>query len=314
MGFARRYSIFLAVVLLAFGMAVLSPHFLTARNLFNLLRVSAIDGLLAVGMTFVILGRGIDLSVGSIVALSAAVIALLLGPEETPAMPVLMAVLLTLAVAGGAGAINGLITTRFRVDSFVVTLGMLTIARGGTLLLLGGRPAQIGEPGFISFARSDLFGVPVPVLCFIAIAALSWVVLNKTPYGRYLYATGSNPESAFLSGIRTNLIRFSTFGVSGVLAGLGGVLLASRLFSASPVLGEGDELNAIAAVVIGGTSLMGGRGTIAGTIAGILIIGIINNGLNLLGVSSYYQLIVRGVIVVIAIILAQWGDKSRQRR
>jgi putative xylitol transport system permease protein len=307
---ARQYSIFLAVIVLGIVMTVLSPYFLTYGNIINLLRISAINGLLALGMTFVILGRGIDLSVGSILALAAAIAALALGRSEQPIIQVLLAVLLALAVAAAAGALNGFIVTRFKVEAFVVTLGMLTFARGATLILLGGRPAQIGAHAFDNFAQSQVLGIPVPLICFVIVLMLSGILLNKTPFGRYLYATGSNPEAAYLSGINTDLVRFYTFVISGVLAGFGGILLASRLFSATPILGEGYELDAIAAVVIGGTSLMGGRGRLSGTVAGVLIISIVNNGLDLLGVSSYYQLLVKGFIVVLAVVMDKYWHRD----
>lgn len=306
----RQYSIFLAVMVLGAVMSLLSPYFLTYGNIFNLLRVSAINGLLALGMTFVILARGIDLSVGSIFALAAAIVALALGPSEPPAIPILLSVLLALGTAAAAGALNGFIVTRFKVEAFVVTLGMLTVARGATLLLLGGRPAQIGSQDFNSFAQSQVLAIPVPIICFVIVLVLCSIILNKTPFGRYLYATGSNPDAAYLSGIRTDFVRFCTFVISGLLAGFGGVLLASRLYSATPILGEGYELEAIAAVVIGGTSFMGGRGRLSGTVAGVLIISIVNNGLNLLGVSSYYQLVVKGVIVVLAVIMDKYWHRD----
>jgi ribose/xylose/arabinose/galactoside ABC-type transport system permease subunit len=309
----RRYTIYLAVIALVLIMSFLSPYFLTYGNIFNLLRVSAINGLLTLGMLFVILGHGIDLSVGSIFGLSAAVVALALGPSATPAMPVPLAVLLGLGVAAATGAINGFIVTHFKIESFVVTLGMLTIGRGATLLLLGGRPAQIGSAAFNSIGQSAILGIPVPVICFVSMLLLCGIVLNTSRFGRYLYATGSNAQAAFLSGVRTNRIRFFTFVISGLLAGFGGILLASRLFSATAILGQGYELDAIAAVVIGGASLTGGRGTISGTIAGLLIISIVNNGLNLLGVSSYYQLLVRGLIVVLAVIIDKYWHPDVER-
>jgi ribose/xylose/arabinose/galactoside ABC-type transport system permease subunit len=309
----RRYTIYLAVIALVLIMSFLSPYFLTYGNIFNLLRVSAINGLLTLGMLFVILGHGIDLSVGSIFGLSAAVVALALGPSATPAIPVPLAVLLGLGVAAATGAINGFIVTHFKIESFVVTLGMLTIGRGATLLLLGGRPAQIGSAAFNSIGQSAMLGIPVPVICFVSMLLLCGIVLNTSRFGRYLYATGSNAQAAYLSGVRTNRIRFFTFVISGLLAGFGGILLASRLFSATAILGQGYELDAIAAVVIGGASLTGGRGTISGTIAGLLIISIVNNGLNLLGVSSYYQLLVRGLIVVLAVIIDKYWHPDVER-
>jgi ribose/xylose/arabinose/galactoside ABC-type transport system permease subunit len=307
-----RYTIFIAVIGLCVILGFLSPYFLTYGNIFNLLRISAINGLLTLGMLFVILAGGIDLSVGSIFALTAAIVALALGPSATPHMPVLVAVVLALAAAGATGALNGFIVTHFKVEPFVVTLGMLTVARGATLLLLGGRPAQIGSQDFNNFAQGEVIGIPVPVICYVIALILCGIVLSKTPFGRYVYATGSNFEASYLSGIRTNVIRFFTFVISGLLAGFAGILLASRLFSATPILGQGYELDAIAAVVIGGTSLMGGRGTLSGTVAGVLIISIVNNGLNLLGVSSYYQLLVRGLIVVLAVILDKlWHPNTK---
>jgi ribose/xylose/arabinose/galactoside ABC-type transport system permease subunit len=272
----------------------------------NLLRQISINGILAVGVTFVLLTGGVDLSLGSVVALTGVVAASFAHPGEyTFLVPVLMGVL-----AGAlCGAVNGMIVTRGRVAPFVATLGMMTSARGLALLASGGRPVSNLAPEFTRIGSGDIAAVPVPILIFFAVALVSHIFLKNMRWGRYIYAIGGNENAARASGIRVRGITAAAYTVCGALSGLAGVVLASRITTGQPNAGIGYELDAIAAVVIGGTSLNGGVGGVGGTILGALLIGVINNGLDLLNVSSYYQQIIKGVIIVGAV----WLDRSKNR-
>ncbi|EMS96290.1 ribose ABC transporter, permease protein [Agrobacterium tumefaciens str. Cherry 2E-2-2] len=300
-----RYGIVISFVLLFVVLSVASPNFLSTNNLINVLRQVSINGVLAVGMTFVILTAGIDLSIGSILALAGAASAsLVTGPDaHNPAI----ALVAGLVAGCFCGAINGLLIARFRVPAFVTTLGMLSVARGATLLYSGGRPIPNLSIGFRWLGQGSIVGIPVPVIIFAIVFAIAAVVLRHTIYGRRIYAVGGNPRSAKTSGINVRAITFSVYVIMGALAGLAGVMLTARTTSALPQAGIGYELDAIAAVVIGGTSLTGGVGRIGYTLVGVLIIGMISNGLDLMGVSSYYQQIIKGSIIVLAVLI----DRTR---
>ncbi|KJF65898.1 ABC transporter permease [Rhizobium nepotum] len=300
-----RYGIVISFVLLFVVLAVASPNFLSTNNLINVLRQVSINGVLAIGMTFVILTAGIDLSIGSILALAGAASAsLVTGPDaHNPAI----ALVAGLVAGCFCGAINGLLIARFRVPAFVTTLGMLSVARGATLLYSGGRPIPNLSIGFRWLGQGSIVGIPVPVVIFAIVFAIAAVVLRHTIYGRRIYAVGGNPRSAKTSGINVRAITFSVYVIMGTLAGLAGVMLTARTTSALPQAGIGYELDAIAAVVIGGTSLTGGVGRIGYTLVGVLIIGMISNGLDLMGVSSYYQQIIKGSIIVLAVLI----DRTR---
>ena len=310
---AQRYGILAAFLVICVVLSVASPYFLTTRNVLNVLLQTSINGILAIGMTFVILTRGIDLSVGSVAALAGVVSASLAttsaaavagGPH--PAALALGAGLLAGLVAG---AINGAIVARFSVPAFVATLGMLSAARGATLLYTDGRPVPALTDGYRWIGASDVAGLPVPVLVFLVVFAAAWWVLSHTRFGRHVYATGGNPHAAEVSGVNVRRVRFLVYVISGALAGLAGMILAARTGSALTQAGMAYELDAIAAVVIGGTSLAGGVGRVTGTVIGALLIGVVNNGLDLLGVESYYQQVIKGVLIVAAVMLDQTRNK-----
>jgi putative xylitol transport system permease protein len=311
----RRYGILIAFALLCVVLAILNENFLSTRNILNVLRQTSINGILAIGMTFVILARGIDLSVGSVVAL-AGIVAASLATSSSTAMvaggpyPALLAIAVGLAVGGACGAVNGAIVARFNVPSFVVTLAMLSAARGLTLLYAEGKPVPNLTEGFRFMGTGAIAGIPMPVVIFAAVFLVAWWVLQQSRFGRQVYAVGGNPHAATVSGISVSRVRLSVFVISGVLAGLAGMILAARTGSALTQAGIAYELDAIAAVVIGGTSLAGGVGRVTGTLIGALLIGVMNNGLDLMGVESYYQQVIKGVLIVAAVML----DQSRNRR
>jgi ribose/xylose/arabinose/galactoside ABC-type transport system permease subunit len=299
-------SLAIALALLMAGLAVARPTFLNLANLVNLLRQISINGILAVGVTYVLLTGGVDLSLGSVVALSGVAAASFAHPgAHTVMVPIAVGIL-----AGAAcGAANGLVVTRGRVAPFIGTLGMMTAARGLALLASGGRPVSNLSPAFDLIGGGDVAAVPAPTLIFAAVALVSWIVLRNMRLGRHIYAVGGNENAAHASGVRIGPVKMAAYTICGALAGLAGVVLASRITTGQPNAGIGYELDAIAAVVIGGTSLNGGVGGVGGAILGALLIGVINNGLDLLNVSSYYQQVAKGIIIVGAV----WLDRSKHR-
>ncbi|MBD1555631.1 ABC transporter permease [Vibrio sp. S9_S30] len=304
-GWASRYGIVLAFIAICLILSIASPYFLTANNLINVLRQTSINGILALGMTFVILTRGIDLSVGSMVAFTAMVAASFATGSGNTA--ILAPVIFGMGAGLALGVANGFVIARFAVPPFVMTLGMLSMARGLTLIYSDGMPISNLNPSYKFIGQGLVMGVPMPVILFLVVFALSWFVLRYTTYGRYVYAVGGNPKAARTSGINVKWITFSVYGIAGLLSGLAGLILSARTSAALPQAGVAYELDAIAAVVIGGTSLAGGVGSVVGTLFGALIIGVLNNGLDLLGVSSFYQQVVKGAIIVLAVMM----DRSR---
>jgi putative xylitol transport system permease protein len=296
-----QYGIIIAFLLLCVALTFLNKYFLTPENISNILLQTSINGILAMGMTLVILTGGIDLSVGSVLAFSSIVAATFV-TGDNPQSP-LVALLVGILTGAVLGLINGCIVAYLRIPSFVATLGMLSVARGLTYAYTGGMPVPNLSESFLNLGEGFFLGVPMPVLIFLLIFVILWVVLNHTTYGRSVYAVGGNVKSARTAGIATKPVTASVYVIAGLLAGLGGLILTARTSSALPQAGVSYELDAIAAVVIGGTSLSGGVGSIAGTLLGALIIGTINNGLDLLGVSSAYQQIVKGCIIVVAVLL-----------
>lgn len=275
----------LGLIILIIIVTVLNPSFMEPLNILNLLRQVAINALIAFGMTFVILTGGIDLSVGSILALSSAFTANLMLSGWDPVLAIIVGCL-----AGGVmGMVNGLMITKGKMAPFIATLATMTIFRGLTLVYTDGNPITgLGDSmTFQLFGRGYLLGIPVPAITMIIVFAVLWVVLHKTPFGRKTYAIGGNEKASIISGIKVDRIKIMIYSLTGMLSALAGAILTSRLNSAQPTAGTSYELDAIAAVVLGGTSLTGGRGRIVGTLIGALIIGILNNGLNLLGVSSF---------------------------
>ena len=301
-----EFTLGIALVVLMAALFVANANFLNVGNLVNLVRQISINGILAVGVTYVLLTGGVDLSLGSVVALSGVVAASFAHPGgHAVAVPVAAGIL-----AGAAcGAANGVVVTRGRVAPFIATLGMMTIARGLALLASGGRPVSNLSRSFTNIGSGTIAAIPVPILIFAAVAALSWILLANMRMGRYIYAVGGNENAARASGVHVRTVKMAAYTLCGALAGLAGVVLASRITTGQPNAGIGYELDAIAAVVIGGTSLSGGTGGVGGAILGALLIGVINNGLDLLDVSSYYQQVVKGVIIVGAV----WLDRSKHR-
>ncbi|MBB5172396.1 ribose transport system permease protein [Texcoconibacillus texcoconensis] len=292
---------FIGLLLIMIIITLINPSFLSLTNLLNLLRQVSINALIAFGMTFVILTGGIDLSVGSTLALSSAVGASLMASGVDPVLAVLIG-LLTGAILG---AMNGVFIAKGKVAPFIATLATMTIYRGLTLLLTDGRPVSgLGDSAaFELFGRGYLLGLPVPAITMMIAFVILYLILKKTTFGRRVYAVGGNEEVALLSGIKVDRIKIYVYSLTGFLAALAGMILTSRLNSAQPTAGQMYELDAIAAVVIGGTSLTGGRGWIVGTLIGALIIGTLNNGLNLLGVSSFVQQVVKGSVILLAVLI-----------
>ncbi|MBN8786158.1 MAG: ribose ABC transporter permease [Terrimonas sp.] len=298
--YLSRYGILIALLVICIILSIATPYFFTAQNLIIVLRQVSINGILAIGVTFVIIAGGIDLSLGSVVALTGVIAASFAHPGM---YPVIVPVMLALLSGALIGAINGLTITLGKVAPFIVTLGMMTIARGLALVLSNGRPVTNLSPSFNFIGGGDVLYIPVPILLFVLVILISSVILKYTRIGRYIYAVGGNENAAKASGIRVARVKLFAYIMCSGLAALAGIVLASRITTGQPNAGIAYELDAIAAVVIGGTSLLGGRGSIAGTVIGVLIIGVINNGLDLLNVSSYYQQIIKGVIIVGAVLL-----------
>lgn len=301
--FLIKYKSLVGLLVLITIVTILSPSFLSTKNIFNILRQTSVNGIIAAGMTFVILTGGIDLSVGSILAISGAVCASLLASGQN----IIIAVLVALIIGAMVGFLNGFIITKGKLQPFIATLATMTILRGLTLVYTDGKPITLGSGDLaIKFGQiggGKIFGIPTPALIMILVFAICTFVLKNTQMGRYTYALGSNEEATKLSGLNTDKIKIAVYTISGILASVAGIIITSRLFSAQPTAGDGYELDAIAAVVLGGTSLTGGRGKITGTIIGALIIGVLSNALNILDVSSYYQMMVKGAVILVAVLL-----------
>ncbi|HQY05595.1 MAG TPA: ribose ABC transporter permease [Lacunisphaera sp.] len=305
---ARQFGTFAVFVVLCAIISVLTPHFFTVTNLLNVAQQTVINALIAVGLTYVIISGGIDLSVGSILAFSGVVMAhtLRLG------WPLPLAILAGVGVGAGCGLVNGLLIAYGRLPPFIATLGMMSVARGGALLATDGRPVSGFDESFRWLATGEIAGVPVPVIIMVLVYAVAHLVLQRTKFGRYTYAIGGNEEASLLSGVPVRLYKTGIYIVGGGLAALGAVLLTARLNSAQPIAGINYELDAIAATVIGGTSLMGGQGSVIGTLIGALIMGVLRNGLNLLGVSSFIQQVVIGIVIIAAVLLDTFFKQSKR--
>lgn len=320
--FLARFAPLIFLLLLMAVFAVMEPRFLSSINLFNVMRQVSITGLLAIGMTFVILTAGIDLSVGSLLAFAGLVAAAIAKGGMQDRFTVgdaaigygwPLAVLGAIAVGVAGGLLQGVAITQLRVPAFVVTLGGMSVFRGAALLFAAGGPISGFQPDFSWWGQGRIGPVPVPVIIFLVAALIAHIVLRYTRYGRRVYAVGGNPEAARLAGLNVNRIICSVYIIMGFFAGLGAFVLAARLNSAEAVAGTGYELTVIASVVIGGTSLFGGSGSIFGTVIGAVLIGVLLNGLVLMNVSSYIQQIIIGVIIVLAVAFDTFA-KSRRRK
>lgn len=304
---ARQLGTLAGLAALCLLLTILSPHFLTVSNLLNVLEQTAINAIVAVGMTFVIVSGGIDLSVGSVVALAGVVLATVLQQGWPAGVAVTVAVL----VGTACGVASGLLVTKGRLPPFIATLGMMSVARGLALMWAEGRPISGFDEGFRAIATGRVAMVPASVLVMLGVYAVANVVLGRTVFGRHVYAIGGNEEASRLSGVPVARDKTAVYGVSGACAGLAAVVLTARLNSAQPTAGVMYELDAIAATVIGGTSLLGGQGTLGGALVGALVMGVLRNGLNLLNVSSFFQQVVIGVVIIAAVLI---DTTLKQRR
>ncbi|MGM9974446.1 MAG: ribose ABC transporter permease [Clostridiaceae bacterium] len=297
--FLIKYKSLLALIVLCLVISVIQPRFLTISNISTVLTQVSMNAIIAIGMTFVILTGGIDLSVGSIIAITGAVAASILTSGGSAFIAVFAAIL----IGGAIGYLNGFFVARARIQAFIVTLATMTIFRGVTYVYTGGNPISGLGKAFNVIGNKKILGIPVPVLIMIVVFAIGAYVLTQTRFGRYVYAIGGNEDSSRLSGINTKSVKNLVYMISGIAAAIAGIIVTSRIGSASPNAGSSYELDAIAAVVLGGTSLSGGEGRIFGTIIGALIIGVLNNSLNLLNVSTFYQSIVKGAVILLAVLI-----------
>lgn len=293
------------------AIALLNPRFLSWSNILTVLRQTSINAVIATGMTFAILIGGIDLSVGSVLGLCGAIAATMVSSGTN----VVLAVLTVLVLGTAIGYFNGTLITAGGLQPFIATLGTVTLLRGAILVFTQGRPISTGNTAasehFSEIGTGFLGPIPIPVYVMLLVFIVAYYILNHTRIGRYIYATGSNEEATMYSGIKTARVKRFVYAVSGMMAALAGILLTARLGSAQPTAGAGYELDAIAAVVLGGTSMAGGIGTIGGTAIGALIIGVLNNALNLMKVSSYYQDVAKGIVILIAVLLDRKQKSSR---
>lgn len=302
----RSFQSILILVVLMILMSIASPFFLSTRNLLNIVRQISMIATISFGVTIVIITAGIDLSSGSVAALAGVVAASFgLGGHS-----LFVAVLVGLLAGAAAGMINGIVTSYGNIPPFIITLGMMLAARGAALMYTNGRPVTGLTDQFRFIGGGYLFGIPVPIFIMLFAALVTHIIMTKTKFGRHVYAIGGNRQAAVVSGINVKRKLVWVYTYAGMLSGLAGIILAARLSAGQPTAAEGYELDAIAASVIGGTSFSGGVGTIPGVIIGALIIGVVNNGLVLLNVSPYVQMIVRGSIIVAAVLLDEWTSQN----
>lgn len=303
---ASKYKSLIGLVLLCAIITFVTPSFLSLSNITNVFTQVSVNAIIAVGMTFVILTGGIDLSVGSTLAISGALSASIIKSTGSVTLAIIVAALVGIAI----GLVNGLLISKGKLQAFIATLATMTIFRGATLVFTNGTPISKLPEKFVNIGNGKIGFMPIPVIITVIVSIIAIYVLSQTRFGRYLYALGGNEDSARLSGINTDKIKTLVYVVSGFVSSIAGVIITSRIASASPNAGTSFELDAIAAVVIGGTSLAGGEGKITGTLIGALIIGVLNNGLNLMNVSPFYQSIVKGLVILIAVLL---DKKSRKK-
>ena len=310
-GIIQKNKPLVVLIILCIIMACLSDNFFTWRNILTVLRQTSINAVIATGMTFAILIGGIDLSVGSVLAICGAVMANLIASG----MDLILAILITLLLGLAIGIVNGLLISKGRLQPFIATLGTMTLLRGFTLVYTQGKPiGTSGGTGSLIFGKIGsgyILGLPIPVYIMSIVFVIAYYILRHLRTGRYVYALGSNEEATIYSGVKTDKVKLFVYGASGLLAALAGIIVTARLGTASPTAGEGYELDAIAAVVLGGTSMSGGVGTIGGTAIGALIIGILNNALNLLQVPSYYQNVAKGAVILFAVLLDRKQKSAR---
>lgn len=306
-GIFAKYGLVVIILAICLELSTLSSVFLTQENWINLLRQVSINGIMAMGMTFVIITSGIDLSVGAMLAVSGTIVGSIVSKN---ADSVFLGIFTAILVTSAFGFLSGVSISFFKMPPFIVTLAMTTIARGFALVYANGRPYIISSPKYAFLGKGTIIGIPIPVISFALVTLIMYVILTKTKTGRYIFAIGGNENASRISGVNIKKIKIIVYTINGLLAGFAGTILASRISSGQPAIGVGYETDAIAAVVIGGTRMSGGVGSISGTILGVLIIGLISNGLTLLGVNSYYQQIVKGLIIFAAVLLDITSKKT----
>ncbi|GAB1433155.1 ABC transporter permease [Spirochaetota bacterium] len=302
-----RYGSFAVLFVITLAMSLANKSFLTVPNLVNVARQVSINTIISVGMTFIIITAGIDLSVGSLVALSSCVAMIII--EATGSS--LLGISIGILIGAVAGALNGAFVAWAGIPPFIVTLAGLTIYRGIALIITGGTPIIRFEGGFRNLGQGTFLGISVPVIIMIIVVFFMHFLLTRTAFGTHVYSVGGNEEASRLSGINVGKVKFQVYVMGGMLTALAGMVLMGRLSSAQPNTGEGFELDAIATVILGGTSLMGGRGTIWGTMVGAFIIGILNNGFNLMAVDAHFQLVAKGVIILLAVLLDRYLKRKQ---
>ncbi len=301
--FTQEYVVLFAIIVMIIVFGILNPNFLRITNIVNISRQISVFSLIAIGQAIVLISGGFDLSVGAIVGLSACMVAALIGTYS-----VFLAILITIAIGFGVGSVNGLLVSKGKMNPFLATLAMMTIIRGIVLLWTKGAPIFTDMPDSLTFfGRGYIGGIPVQVIFVAIIALIFHLIISKNLFGRYIYAIGGNEEASRISGIKVDRIRIYTFGITGLLSSLGGILLTARLNSGQPMAGQGYELESIAMAVIGGISLSGGEGSILGCVLGVLFMGVLKNGLNLLNVSSFLQEVITGLIIIATVI---WRERS----
>jgi inositol transport system permease protein len=305
--FLDKFGVFLILIAMIIVMSILTPFFFTAGNLLDIVRQVSIVGITAIGATLVLITAGVDLSPGSVIGLTSVAA----GMYAQTGTSIFIPIILGIVVGALAGLVNGFLITKGSIAPFIATLAMMTAARGLAMLVSGGHPVSVTNEAFGFIGGGDLAGIPVPIIIFLVLGIIFHIILTKTKLGKWTYAIGGNEQAAIVCGLNVAKVKLILYTLAGLLAGIGSVILTSRVGSGDPNSGVGYELDAITAAVIGGTSLSGGIGTIPGTIVGALIIGVMNNGLDLLGVSSYWQSILKGVIIALAVFLDTRRNKKK---
>lgn len=308
--FRNLLGILVAMVVICVILSILSDKFLKLKNVITILRTTSINAIVAYGMTFVIITGGIDLSVGSVMSIGGVLCSLLIVKTNIGILPSFLAGLL---VGTLVGFINGVCITKFKLVPFIVTLATSYVARGASYLLTNARPVTIKEEFFFQFGNGMIGNVfPYIIIYMLVVFAISWILLNRTRFGRRVLAVGGNEEAARFSGINISRIKIITYAFSGFLAALAGIITCAKMYSGQPVIGEDASMDAIAGIVLGGTSMNGGFGTVTGTLIGCVIIGIINNGMNLIGLNSFWQQVAKGLVILIAVYVDSIRKKSKR--
>lgn len=306
----REYGVVFGFIALCFVITMATPAFASQKNIMNLLRQSSIIGIISAGMTFVIISGNFDISVGAVAALSGAVTMKL----ATSGVNIFLAMAAALLVCAGVGLVNGFVVAKIGIPSLITTMAMVSIVKGSMLMLTGGYPITETFTFLDTLGNGYFLGIPIPVIVFAITVLIAWVVLSKTRFGRHVYSVGGNAEASRLNGINVDSYKIKVFMINAVLAGIAGIVLVGRMGTASPAAGDGYDMDAIASVVIGGTSVAGGSGSPIKTVVGVLMMSVINNSFNLLGVDMYFQYIFKGLIILVAVGIDSYSKKKLASR